>query len=108
MNQALVYFIVQLLCAYDVTQTVFIKAETVRDEGQDIVDVLRVCPMLQAKVQNQLPELKCDFEYVKPGCLCDCGEVFTWRKFRTQVASLCYFLCFTGLNYVCSEEPDSL
>jgi len=58
MNQALVYFIVQAICAYDATQTVFLNAESVRDEQDDIIEILRISPVLQAKVQNQLPELK--------------------------------------------------
>ena len=52
MNQALVYFIVQCLCAYDATQTVFLRNENVRDEQNDMIEILRVCPVLQAKVQN--------------------------------------------------------
>ena len=52
MNQALVYFIVQGICAYDATQTVFLTSENVRDEQTDIIEILRVCPVLQAKVQN--------------------------------------------------------
>jgi len=52
MNQALVYFIVQGICAYDATQTVFLSSENVRDEQNDIIEILRVCPVLQAKVQN--------------------------------------------------------
>ena len=73
MNQALVYFIVQVICAYDATQTVYLHTEAVRDEQNDIIEILRVCPVLQAKVQNQLPELKTEFEYVPPTCCCDCG-----------------------------------
>ena len=52
MNQALVYFIVQVICAYDATQTVYLHTEAVRDEQNDIIEILRVCPVLQAKVQN--------------------------------------------------------
>ena len=50
MNQALVYFIVQVICAYDATQTVYLHTEAVRDEQNDIIEILRVCPVLQAKV----------------------------------------------------------
>lgn len=32
LNQALVYFVVQCICAYDATQTMFLKTENVRDE----------------------------------------------------------------------------
>ena len=52
MNQALVYFVVQCICAYDVTQTIFLRSENVRDEQEDIIEILRICPVLQAKVQS--------------------------------------------------------
>ena len=108
MNQALVYFIVQCICAYDVTQTIFLRSENVRDEQEDIIEILRICPVLQAKVQSQLPELKAAFPYIKPTCCCDFGEFCTWRKFRTQVASFIYFIFFIALNWICSEEPEGL
>lgn len=108
MNQALVYFLIQCICAYDATQTIFLKSEVVRDEQNDIIEILRICPVLQAKIQNSLPELKTHFDYVAPTCCCDFGDVCTWRKFRTQVASFLYFAFFAGLNYVCSTEPDGL
>ena len=52
MNLALVYFIVQCICAYDATQTIFLQSDNVHDEQEDIVEILRICPVLQAKVQN--------------------------------------------------------
>ena len=74
MNQALVYFLIQCVCAYDATQTIFLRSESVRAEQQDIVDILRICPVLQAKVQNTLPELKTHFDYTPPTCCCDFGD----------------------------------
>lgn len=50
MNLAIVYFVVQCLCAYDATQTLFLGSESVRNEQDDIVEILRICPILQAKV----------------------------------------------------------
>ena len=82
-NQALVYFIVQCVCAYDATQTIFLRSENVRDEQDDIIGILRICPVLQAKVQNQLPELRTSFPFVRPNGCCDCSDVCTFRKFRT-------------------------
>ena len=107
MNQALVYFVVQCICAYDATQTLFLKTENVRDEQSDIHEILRVCPVLQAKVQNALPELKTSFALQPNGC-CDFGKTWKWRQFRTQVASFVYFLFFLGLMWLCSTQPDNL
>ena len=72
------------------------------------MEILRICPVLQAKVQNQLPELKTSFEYIPATCCCDFGQFCQWRKFRTQVASFAYFVFFTCLNAICANEPDGL
>lgn len=82
-NLALVYFLVQLVCAYDATQTFFLNTKVVRNEQDDIIEILRISPVLSAKVSNTLPELKTNFEYHPDGCCCDLGKYFTWRKFRT-------------------------
>ena len=108
MNLAAVYFIVQCICAFDATQTIFQKAENVRNDQDDIVEILRICPVLHAKVKNQLPELKTSFPFFPAGCCCDFGYFCRWREFRAQIASLTYFLLFSGLNYICSIEPDIL
>lgn len=108
MNLALVYFIVQCICAYDATQTVFLQSDKISDEQEDMIELLRICPVLQAKIQNQLPELKTKFDLIKPGCCCDFGRYCQWRKFRTQVASFLFFCIFIALNYWCSTEPDNL
>jgi len=34
----------------------------VNDEHTDIIEMYRVCPLLQAKVKTQCPEIRCDFE----------------------------------------------
>jgi len=87
---------------------VFLRNEKVRDEQNDLVEILRICPVLQAKIQNTLPELRTGFPYEPPSCCCDFGSFCTWRKFRTQVASFVYFLFFAGLNYACSTQPANL
>ena len=60
---AVVYFFIQIIGAFDMSQSIFIRAEVIRDEQKDIIEIFRKAPLLQAKVGNQIPDLKCHFEY---------------------------------------------
>ena len=43
---AVVYFFIQLIGAFDVSQTILMRAEAIRDEQKDIIDLLRTAPLL--------------------------------------------------------------
>lgn len=43
---AIVYFLVQMLCSYDASQTILVKAEAVRDEQKDIIELYRLVPLM--------------------------------------------------------------
>ena len=60
---AIIYFMIQTIGAFDFSQTIFIRAQAIRDEQEDIIKIFRMAPLLQAKVGHQIPDLKCHFEY---------------------------------------------
>ena len=47
---AIIYFVIQIIGAFDFSQTIFIRAEAIRDEQEDIIKIFRMAPLLQAKV----------------------------------------------------------
>ena len=59
MTYSMIFFIIQLISAFDLSQTILINLAVIRDEQKDIMKIYEMAPLLQAKTQSQIPELKC-------------------------------------------------
>ena len=103
---AIIYFMIQMIGAFDFSQTIFIRAEAIRDEQEDIIKIFRIAPLLQAKVGNQIPDLKCHFEYKeKQRC---CEGFCTAKNLKTTIASFMHFCAFAVINYLATKDIAGL
>lgn len=59
-NLAMVYFIIQVFCAFDFSQSLLVNLGVIRDEQESILKLYKMAPLLQAKTMQQLPELRCE------------------------------------------------